>query len=40
MFAQADTVIVVIKSRMMRWAWHVTHMRRDKKYIQNFGLKT
>jgi hypothetical protein len=25
---------------MMRWAWHVTHMRRDKKYIQNFGLKT
>jgi hypothetical protein len=37
-FFRFTTTDKVVRSRRMRWAWHVARMRDDR--IQNFGRKS
>jgi len=36
----SPNIVGVIKSRRMRWAWHVAHMGVEERRIQGFGEET
>jgi hypothetical protein len=36
----SPSIVLVIKSRRMRWAGHVAHMGGEERHIQGFGGET